>query len=113
MELNLHQLHLFYTVARLGSISRAAEELRISQPSVSAQVREFERRSGLHLLHRLSRGVALTDAGRVMRDHAESIFDQASELQRVMQNLRGVQSGKLTVGGSLTAGEHFLPEVAK
>ena len=113
MQLNFHQLHLFCTVARLGSISRAAEELRISQPSVSAQVREFEQRCGLDLLHRLPRGVTLTDVGRLVGEYAENIFDQADELQRLIQNLRGAKIGKLTVGGSLTAGEHFLPQVVR
>ena len=50
MGLNFHQLLLFYTVAKAGSISRAAKELHISQPSVSAQVREFEQRCRVDLL---------------------------------------------------------------
>jgi LysR family transcriptional regulator, transcriptional activator of the cysJI operon len=112
-ELNFHQLRLFCAVAKLGSISQAAEELHISQPSVSAQVREFEQRCGIELLHRLPRGVALTDAGRVVLDRAERIFSQARELQSALQGLRGSHSGTLTIGGSLTAGEYFLPTVAQ
>jgi DNA-binding transcriptional LysR family regulator len=112
VELNFHQLRLFCAVARLGSISKAAEQLNISQPSVSAQVREFEQRCGVELLHRLARGVALTDAGRLVFGHAERLFSQAGELQSLLQSLRGVQTGRLTVGGSLTAGEYFLPTVA-
>jgi DNA-binding transcriptional LysR family regulator len=111
-DLNFHQLQLFYRVAKLRSISRAAKELRISQPSVSKQVREFEQRCGIDLLHRLPRGVALTDAGDIVFDHAEGIFGHAAKLHSVLENLRGTQTGALTVGGSLTAGEYFLPSVA-
>jgi DNA-binding transcriptional LysR family regulator len=55
--------------------------------------------------------VALTDAGRLVFDQADRLFSQAGELQSLLQGLRGVQTGKLTVGGSLTAGEYFLPAV--
>src|SRR5258708_7279489 len=111
--LNFHQLRLFHTVANLGSISRAARELHISQPSISAQLKELEERCGVDLLRRLPRGVALTDAGRVIFGHAERIFALAEELEKAVQDLRGARSGQLTIGGSLTAGEHFLPVVTK
>ena len=55
--LNFQQLHLFYRVAKLGSIPRAAEELRVAQSSVSAQLQEFEQRCGVDLLHRLPTGL--------------------------------------------------------
>jgi DNA-binding transcriptional LysR family regulator len=112
-ELNLHHLRLFYRVATLGSISRAAAELNISQPSVSAQIRELELRCGVDLLHRLPRGVALTDAGRLIFDHAERMFTVADELAITVDDLRSFRGGQLTVGGSLTAGEYFLPTVVK
>src|SRR4051794_19527061 len=102
MELNLHQLYLFLSVAKTGSISRAADELGISQPSVSAQVREFELRCGVDLLHRLPRGVTLTAAGKMVRDHAEGIFERSDQLQFALRNLREpIIHGTLTVGGSL------------
>ena len=81
MSLNFHQLLLFYSVARLGSVTRAAKVLRISQPSVSAQLREFEQRHGVELLRRLPRGMALTDAGRLAFNHAQKVFAEADELQ--------------------------------
>jgi DNA-binding transcriptional LysR family regulator len=111
VELNFHQLRLFYSVARSGSMSRAAEELHISQPSISAQVRELELRCGFDLFHRLPRGVILTEAGRLVLDHAERIFVEAGALKARLQGLATQTVGKLTVGGSLTAGEYFLPTV--
>jgi DNA-binding transcriptional LysR family regulator len=98
-------------VAKAGSISRAARELHISQPSVSAQVREFEQRCRVDLLARRPRGVSLTNAGRVIFEHAERIFALAHELQTACHDLQGTQAGRLTIGGSLTAGEYFLPVI--
>ncbi len=112
MNLNLHQLSLFYTVARLGSFSRAAAELRISQPAVSAQVREFEQRYELDLFHRVPRGVTLTDTGLVVLGHAEKIFDHAERLQSVLRDLSRMHGETMTIGGSLTAGECFLPIIS-
>lgn len=112
-ELNFHQLYLFYTVARLENDSQAAGQLHISQPAVSAQVRELEQMLGVPLLHRLPRGVALTDAGRMVFDYARRLFTLAEELQAAVQDLRGLRAGSLTIGGSLTAGESFLPAMMK
>ena len=60
---------------------------------------------------RQPRGVSLTDAGRVIFEHAERIFALADELQAACDELRGTQAGRLTIGGSLTAGEYFLPAI--
>jgi class 3 adenylate cyclase len=101
IDLNLQQLQLFYRVAKLGSIPRAAEELHIAQSSISGQLLEFEQRCGVALLHRSSAaGVALTDAGRLALDHAERIFSQAGELRSMLEHFPGARAGRLTVGGS-------------
>ena len=92
--LNFQQLHLFYRVAKLGSIPRAAEELRVAQSSVSAQLQEFEQRCGVDLLHRLPTGLTLTDAGHLALDHAERIFNQAGELRSLLQNFPELSDGK-------------------
>jgi len=112
-ELNFHQLYLFYTVARLENVSQAVGQLHISQPAVSAQVRELEQTLGVPLLYRLPRGVALTDAGRMVFDYARRLFTLAEELQAAVQDFRGLRAGSLTIGGSLTAGEYLLPAVMK
>ena len=113
IDVNLQQLHVFYRVAKLGSISRAAAELRVAQSSISGQVLEFEQRCGVALLHRSPAGVALTDAGHLVLEHAEQIFSQTGELRSMLEDIPGARTGKLTVGGSLTAGEFFLPNVAR
>lgn len=83
--MNLHQLHIFATVARLGSFSRAAEELRISQPSVSIQVADLERSLGVDLFEREGRGVRLTGAGRVLEDYARRILSLVEEAQAAVK----------------------------
>jgi len=71
---NLHQLRIFATVARLGSFSRAAEELHISQPSVSIQVADLERALGVDLFKQGERPIRLTEAGSVLEDYARRIL---------------------------------------
>ena len=109
VEPSFHQLRLLLEVARRGSFSRAAEALSISQPAVSAQVALLERRYGQPLIERLPRGLRLTEAGAVLVDYAERIFGLAEEMEVVLDDLRGVRRGQLTVGASSTIGEYVLP----
>lgn len=87
--MNLHQLRIFATVARLGSFSRAAEALRISQPSVSIQVADLERSLGVDLFERQGRGVRLTEAGRVLEDYARRILALAEEARNAVEVAKG------------------------
>jgi len=73
-DLEIRHLRYFLTVADMGTISGAAEQLRIAQPSLSQQIRRLERRLGLQLFHRGPRGVKLTDSGHVLREGAEQIL---------------------------------------
>lgn len=106
---NFHQLHIFHTVASLGSFSKAAEELLISQPAVSIQVRELEESLGSPLLHRLRRGLQLTDTGEAVYGYTKRIFSLAEEMQSAVQDIQGLSAGKLTIGSSTTPGEYILP----
>src|SRR5918997_3097555 len=81
--LNYHHLLYFYTVAREGSVARAAEVLHLTQPTVSTQVRLLERALGERLFERRGRGLALTDAGRLAYRYAEEIFALGREFQDV------------------------------
>src|SRR3989449_7918846 len=73
-SVNLHQLRIFATVARLGSFSRAAEELHISQPSVSIQVADLERALAVDLFKQGERPIRLTEAGSVLEEYARRIL---------------------------------------
>ncbi len=109
MSLNLHLLRLFATVARLGSFSRAAEALHISQPAVSRGVREFEAQTGSRLLDRSPRGVAPTEAGRMLMRHASALFGAERAAEEELAALRGLARGSLGVGASTTIATWFLP----
>ena len=108
-EMNFHQLRIFYTVARCGSFSRAAEALDISQPAVSIQVQDLEKALGLGLLNRRAKGLQLTEVGETVYGYAHRIFSLSSELQEAIQDIEGLKSGQLTLGASTTPGEYILP----
>lgn len=96
--LNHHHLLYFWTVVRKGSVSKAAEELRLSQPTVSAQVKLLERAVGEPLFVSKGRTQALSEVGRVVYQHADEIFGIARNL---METLHGRPTGRpvpLTVG---------------
>lgn len=79
-NLNLHHLRYFWAAAKWGGVVRASEWLKVAQPSVSTQIRELESSLGERLLERRGRGVALTETGRRVFEHAERIFGSCSEL---------------------------------
>jgi LysR family transcriptional activator of nhaA len=96
--LNYHHLLYFWTVAREGSVSNAATRLRLSQPTVSAQLRMLEDALGERLFQRHGRTLVLTDVGGMVFRYAEEIFGIGREL---METLRGRPAGRamqLTVG---------------
>src|SRR5438132_1105073 len=107
---SLHQLSVFRAVARHQSFSRAAEALYISQPAVSAHVRELGRLYGVELFEPVGRGVRLTDAGRLLEEYADRVLALLGETQRVLDELKGVERGRLALGASTIPGTYFLPE---
>ncbi|MDR5682496.1 MAG: LysR family transcriptional regulator [Armatimonadota bacterium] len=107
--LNVHQLKIFHTVARAGSFSRAAEELRITQPSVSIQVRELERTLGVELFDQIGKRIFLTEAGRVLDEYAVRVLGLLQEAEAAIRDLRGLAGGTLRVGASNTPGTYLLP----
>jgi len=102
------QLAAFHTVARLGSVSRAASELHLTQPAVSIQLKLLEESAGAPLLERAGRGVRLSGAGELMADYAARILDLWREAGDEMAAQQGVFSGTLRVGAVTTA-EYLLP----
>jgi LysR family transcriptional activator of nhaA len=82
--LNYHHLLYFWTVAREGGISRAAEKLRLSQPAVSAQVKALEAALGERLVQRQGRTLVLTEVGRLVDRYATEIFTTGTEMLVVL-----------------------------
>src|SRR5687768_3209989 len=89
--LNYHHLLYFWTVAREGGISKAADKLRLSQPTISAQVRLLEESLGEKLFQRQGRSLVMTDVGRVVYRYADEIFGIGREL---LETLRGRPAGR-------------------
>ena len=97
-RLNYHHLLYFWTVAREGSISRASEKLHLTQPTISAQIGQFEAAAGQKLFERVGRGLSLTDTGRGVYEYAEEIFTLGRELTQLL-NGRSLGRGiRLSVG---------------
>jgi LysR family transcriptional activator of nhaA len=89
--LNYHHLLYFWTVAREGGVSKAAGKLRLSQPTISAQIRLLEESLGQRLFQRQGRSLVMTDVGRVVFRYADEIFGIGREL---METLRGRPAGR-------------------
>lgn len=109
--LSFHQLEVFHTVARLLNFSRAAEELYISQPAVSKQVKELEKALGTQLFRREGRRVQLTDAGRVVYDYAAHAFVLTEELRRALAELQGPGRGYLRLAATCVPATYLVPRV--
>lgn len=102
------QLATFAAVARLGSVSRAAEEMHLTQPAVSIQLGILEDAAGTPLLQRGPRGVRLTAAGELLADYASRILELWREAGDAMATHKGEVAGLLRVGAVTTA-EYLLP----
>lgn len=107
----LAQLRTFRTVARLGSFSRAAEELHITQPAVSAQIQALEEVLQTKLFDRVGKRFSLSAAGEVVLRTADEIHVLLSRMGTELQDLRQLKTGHLTIGASQVAGVYLLPEL--
>jgi DNA-binding transcriptional LysR family regulator len=96
--LTLQQLQYFLMAFRHGSFSAAAEELHLAQPSLSEQVRRLESELGVQLFHRVGRGLTPTEAGQVLRPHAERTLDAAEAARESVVAVRELRGGTATFG---------------
>lgn len=97
-QLNYRHLLYFWTVAREGSIARACRKLHLTQPAISAQIRQLENSMGEKLFEKSGRGLALTEAGRVAYEYAEEIFRLGGELSDTLRGRPTGQPLRLVVG---------------
>src|SRR5262245_31312172 len=88
--MDLHKLRTFSVVAAEGNITRAARRLSTSQPAISKQLAELEDALGTPLFHRLPRGVRLTEAGQILRRHADRIFQEEGAAESELAALSGL-----------------------
>ena len=107
--MDLRRLEIFVKVAELGSFSRAAQALSLTQPTVSEHVRALEDELGVQLLDRLGRGAATTRAGHLLLGYAQRMLTLAREARQAIDQFQGRLSGELIIGGSTIPGEYVLP----
>lgn len=110
-RVTIHQLRVFKTVADRRSFTRAAEDLHLSQPAVSHQMKGLARALGTPLFEAAVRRTQLTPAGELLRDHADRILAECQAAGRAIDELLGLRRGTLRVFGDTTVGIYVLPDV--
>ena len=108
MHLTLRQLKVFESVARHLNFTRAAEELFLTQPAVSMQVKLLEKQLGLALFEQLGKRIHLTEAGQEVLGYARGVTQQLDELESVLNRIKGLSGGKLRISVATTA-NYFIP----
>ena len=109
-NLTLRQIRIFLSASKHLSFSRAAEELHISAPAISLQIKEMEGDIGVSLFTRENRKVALTSAGEYFLLYARRVSSTLNEASTMMERFRGTQFRHLKIGMVSTA-EYFLPQI--
>jgi len=105
----MDELNTFCAVVRCGSMSRAANDLHLSQPAVSQRLRSLETEYGMQLLRRTNRGVELTQAGEVLSRYARRLIGLQQSLQEEMEALRSEEPRQVVIGATSAAGGYALP----
>jgi len=105
------RLQVFYTVAKQLSFTKAAEQLFMTQPAVTFQVKQLEEHFNARLFERSHGKIALTPAGKLVMDYAERILGLSGEMETRVGELTGSMGGPLLLGASLTIAEYILPRI--
>ncbi len=110
MHVTFRQLRSFSSVARHGSFSRAAEELHLTQPAVSMQVKQLEHQLAMPLFERIGRKITLTEAGDRVYAHAQAITEQIESLEAEINDFKGLEGGNLRIS-AITTANYFAPKL--
>ncbi len=106
----LHQLKVFEATARHGSFTRAAEELYLTQPTVSIQVKQLTKAVGLPLFEQIGKRLYLTEAGQKLLDTCQEIFQGLEQFEMSVADLKGMKQGKLKLA-VITTAKYFVPRL--
>ncbi len=107
--MDLRRLQVFAKVYERRSFSRAAEEVFLSQPTVSGHIKSLEEELGVQLFDRLGREILPTKAAELLYGHARDILERVDDAQRSVDAFLGRLRGELVVGGSTIPGQYVLP----
>ncbi|MEO0768277.1 MAG: LysR substrate-binding domain-containing protein [Cyanobacteria bacterium J06649_4] len=106
----LHQLKVFEATARHGSFTRAAEELYLTQPTVSIQVKQLTKAVGLPLFEQIGKRLYLTEAGQQLLSTCQEIFNGLDKFEMSVANLKGMKQGQLKLA-VITTAKYFVPRL--
>jgi DNA-binding transcriptional LysR family regulator len=107
--MTLEQLRIFIAVAEKQHVTRAADELNLTQSATSAAIAALETRYGIKLFDRVGRGIALTQTGRDFLKEAREVVARAKAAAQVLNDLAGLKRGSLTLAASQTVANYWLP----
>ena len=109
--MNLNQLKIFYYAAKYGVLSRAAEALYITQPAVTKGIQRLQEHYNIRLFNRFGKTMALTDAGKVLYEFAEKIFQIEGQAEEIIRDLQQRKKGHIRIDATETFGAYYLPAI--
>ncbi|MCU0806191.1 MAG: LysR substrate-binding domain-containing protein [Burkholderiales bacterium] len=109
-HVTLRQLRVFEAVARHRSFSRAADELHLTQPAVSMQVKSLEEQAGVPLFEQIGKKIFLTEAGEELYARAHAVARELDAAEEALDAMRGLEHGRLTIG-IVSTGKYFAPQL--
>lgn len=110
IQATLHQMRVFQTVASHGSFTKAAEELFITQPTVSNQMKQLTQTVGMPLFEQIGKQLYLTDIGRELLASCQEIFEQLDRFEMIVADIKGTKQGRLRLAVVTTA-KYFVPRI--
>jgi DNA-binding transcriptional LysR family regulator len=109
--LNLKQLEAFYLVVKKKSFTRAAEELSVTQPAVTIQVKSLEKSLNLRLIQQVGKKIQLTESGEFLYQYAEKIFDLVLDANEKMRDFKKLMRGTLRIGTTKNYARYIMPSL--
>ncbi len=109
-QATLHQLQVFEAIARSGSFTRAAEEMFLTQPTVSQQIKQLTKAVGLPLFEQVGKRLYLTDAGQEVLKVCRDISERLSQMEMTLADLKGLKQGNLRLA-VITTAKYFVPRL--
>jgi LysR family transcriptional regulator, low CO2-responsive transcriptional regulator len=109
-QVTFHQLKVFEVTARRGSFTRAAEELFLTQPTVSIQMKQLTKAVGLPLFEQVGKRLYLTEAGKELLNTCQDIFERLDQFEMTVSDLQGLQRGQLRLS-VITTAKYVIPRL--
>lgn len=109
-QATLHQLQIFEAIAKHGSFTRAAEELFLTQPTISQQMKQLTKAIGVPLYEQIGKRIYLTDAGKAVLEVGRDISQRFNDLEMTLADIKGLKQGNLKLA-AITTAKYFVPRI--